>query len=148
MKKIIFTMLFLMGSLFANSVGQSFKHIIATNDFVSKDTQHFTKERANKGKIAYKEGFLTSKECMQQGVFKDCQLESYSRSDMVLYVHDENRAYTINMNNDITLSTYEHAINRNGVKYFGTIDDQAGVIHVAGLSVPPKPKTTFFKGCL
>lgn len=144
MRKLLLIGLLLVGSLFATET----EVIIGDKDFVSKDAGSFTKDLANAKKIAYKEGFLTSKECAQDGKFKDCGLDSFSRSEMVLYVHDENKIYSFNMNNQHTLDTFEHAINRNQVKMFGKINERKNIITVAGLSVPPGAAKSFFKGCL
>ena len=144
MKKLMLISFILVTSLITNANAS----IIASKDFVSNESATFSKHLANANKIDYKEGFLTSKECVEKGLFRDCNLDSYSRSDMVLYVHDENKIYTMAMNNDLKIATYENAININSVKFFGKVDSNKNIITVAGLSVPPAPKKTKFKGCM
>ena len=121
---------------------------IKHDDFVSKTTSKFSKALANSNKIAFKEGFVTSKACAQEGIFKDCELSTYEKSDMVLYVHNENKIYSFSMNHDTKLALMKKAINTNKVKMFGKIDTKNEIITVAGLSVPPGAAKSFFKGCL
>ena len=150
MKKLLITALLLTATLFATNVApiDDSNFIIKNSDFVSKTTANFSKKDANAKKIAYVEGFLTSKECAQQGLFKDCNLDSFERSDMVLFIHDENKLYSFKMTNDIKLAIYDNAINTNKVKIFGKIDQKKSLITIAGLSVATPPKKEFFKGCL
>ena len=150
MKKLLITALLLTATLFATNVApiDDSNLIIKNSDFVSKTTANFSKKDANAKKIDYIEGFLTSKECAQQGLFKDCNLDSFERSDMVLFIHDENKLYSFKMDKDIKVSIYENAINTNKVKLFGKIDQKKSLITIAGLSVATPPKKEFFKGCL
>ena len=121
---------------------------IKHDDFVSKTNNDFSRELANSGKITFKEGFITSKTCVSQGLFKDCDLASYEKSDMVLYVHNENKTYAFKMNSEVKLALIEKAMNTNKVKVFGHINQEHKTITVAGLSVPPGVPKSFFKGCL
>ena len=148
MIKFLITGLIVTVSLFAVDVNSKDDLLIKHDDFVSKDSHNFSKELANDKQIAYKEGFLTSKECAVEGKFRDCGLDSFERSEMVLYVHAENKVYSFNMNNQHKLDSYEHAINRNNVKIFGNINTKKSIITVAGLSVALPEDKPFFKGCL
>ena len=150
MKKLLLIAIILTATMFAsnNTDIDDSDLIIKNQDFVSKATTTFSKKKANAKEIDYKEGFLTSKECAQKGLFKDCNLDSFERSDMVLFVHDENKLYSFKMDKNIKLSIYENAINTNKVKLFGKIDETKELITIAGLSVATPPKKEFFKGCL
>ena len=148
MIKILLAGLLVTMSLFAADINSDDDKLIKKDDFVSKDSANFSRTLANEKKITYKEGFLTSKECALEGKFNDCGLDSFSRSEMVLYVHDENKIYAFTMNKEHILDSYAHALNRNQVKVFGDINAKKGLITVAGLSVARPAVKPFFKGCL
>ena len=113
------------------------------------------------GEKTTKKGFLTTKWCAKQGLFADCRLESnvcleggcYKdwefgdkiKSELVLYVHDEGKYYTIS-SKKIKRSEFDEALNRNDVVIIGKLDGD--VMEVHELKTPPPPKKSFFKGCL
>jgi len=111
------------------------------------------------------EGFLTTKQCADLGVFKDCYLENYScgsddcykdeknvgkdtqPQNIVMYVHDENRIYLIDVSK-VKASEIDEGINRNLVTVRGELDEETNTIHATEFVAPPPPKKSFFKGCL
>jgi len=110
-----------------------------------------------------KKGFLTTKWCVQNDMFKDCRLETVVcgyegcnqnwkfgdpvKEEIVLYVHDDGKYYKVNLD-DIERSELDEAINRNEVTLIGSYDAKNNVIHVKEFKAPPPPKKSFFKGCL
>ena len=110
-----------------------------------------------------KKGFLTTKWCAQNGMFKDCRLETVvcgyegcnrkwefgmpMTDNMVLFVHDEGKYYKV-MLDGVKRSELDEAINRNEVTLIGSYDEKNNVIHVKEFKAPPPPKKSFFKGCL
>jgi len=110
-----------------------------------------------------KKGFLTTKWCVENDMFKDCRLETavcgYEgcdekwqfgdpiREEMVLYVHDDGKYYRVDLGH-LERSELDEAMNRNEVILTGTYDAKHNVIHVKSFKAPPPPKKSFFKGCL
>lgn len=99
-------------------------------------------------KLEVKTGFLTSKECIKIGAFKDCGLENYKKESMVLYVHDENRYYSFAIDNKLGMSAFDKATNRNEVQLFGKVDHDSRQFVVSKLTAPEAVAVEFFKGCL
>jgi hypothetical protein len=118
---------------------------------------------ASGGETFEKKGFLTTKWCVENDLFKDCRLETavcgyegcYEkwefgdpiREEMVLYVHDDGKYYKVDLGH-IERSELDEAMNRNEVSLIGTYDAKRNVIHVKEFKAPPPPKKSFFKGCL
>ena len=116
---------------------------------------------ANEGE---KEGFLTTKWCAEQGLFKDCRLESYfcgegncfqkwepgepETEELVLFVHDEGKYYNIKLASNLPRYELDEASNRNKVKMIGKIDEATNTIYAQEMKSPPPPGKSFFKGCL
>ncbi len=110
-----------------------------------------------------KKGFLTTKWCVKNDLFKDCRLESAVcgfegcfkewdfgdpiKEELVLYVHDEGMTYNIKLDK-IKRSEFDEALNRNEVTIIGSYDRNGNTIHAEELKAPPPPKKSFFKGCL
>ncbi|WP_201352209.1 hypothetical protein [Hydrogenimonas urashimensis] len=110
-----------------------------------------------------KKGFLTTKWCVQNDMFKDCRLETavcgyegcYEKwkfgdkikEEMVLYVHDDGKYYRVDLGN-LKRSELDEAMNRNEVTLIGSYDKKRNLIHVKEFKAPPPPKKSFFKGCL
>jgi hypothetical protein len=117
-------------------------------------------------KAGEKTGFLTTKWCVEQGLFKDCRLETIvcgeegcnrtwnfgdkEKMNLVLYVHNEGKAYDIHLNHDKLHPAHliEEGINRNEVTMKGKVDENSNFIYADGYDAPPPPKKSFFKGCL
>lgn len=108
-----------------------------------------------------KKGFLTSKWCAQNGYFSDCRLESMVCGsgdcfkswefgdkvvdDLVLFVHAENKIYTIDYKN-IPRYKLDEPMNRNEVTIIGEL--QGDTLIAKSFKAPPPPTKSFFKGCL
>lgn len=108
-----------------------------------------------------KKGFLTSKWCAQNGYFSDCRLESLVcgsgecfkswefgdtvTDELVLFVHNEQKIYTIDYS---TISRYklDEPMNRSDVTIMGEL--RGDTIVASGFKAPPPPQKSFFKGCL
>ncbi|AOO66727.1 hypothetical protein [Sulfurospirillum halorespirans] len=108
-----------------------------------------------------KKGFLTSKWCAQNGYFSDCRLESFVcgsgecfkswefgdnvTDELVLFVHNEQKIYTIDYS---TISRYklDEPMNRSDVTIMGEL--RGDTIIASGFKAPPPPQKSFFKGCL
>jgi len=108
-----------------------------------------------------KKGFLTSKWCAQNGYFADCRLESLVcgsgecfkhwefgdkvTDELVLFVHNEQKIYTIDYS---TISRYklDEPMNRSDVTIMGEL--RGDTIIASGFKAPPPPQKSFFKGCL
>jgi hypothetical protein len=113
-----------------------------------------------------KKGFLTTRWCAEQGLFRDCRLETVvcdkegcykswdfgdkEKMNLVLFVHDEGKIYDIKLNHNKLHSAHliEEAINRNNVTIKGKIDEKSNFIFANSYDAPPPPKKSFFKGCL
>ena len=107
-----------------------------------------------------KKGFLTSKWCAQNGYFSDCRLESFVcgsgecfknwdfgntlTDELVLFVHNEQKIYTI----DYSAIRYklDEPMNMNDVTITGEL--KGDTIIASGFKAPPPPQKSFFKGCL
>ncbi len=110
-----------------------------------------------------KKGFLTTKWCAENDMFKDCRLETavcgYGgcfknwefgdpiKEELVLYVHDDGKYYRVSLDK-ISRSELDEAINRNEVTIIGSFDEKENTIHAIEFKAPPPPKKSFFKGCL
>ncbi|WP_456404594.1 hypothetical protein [Hydrogenimonas sp.] len=110
-----------------------------------------------------KKGFLTTKWCAENDMFKDCRLETavcgYAgcfktwefgdpiREELVLYVHDDGKYYRIDLGK-LHRSELDEAINRNEVTVIGSYDAKNDRIVAREFKAPPPPKKSFFKGCL
>ncbi|RUM43696.1 MAG: hypothetical protein DSY46_07645 [Hydrogenimonas sp.] len=110
-----------------------------------------------------KKGFLTTKWCVANDMFKDCRLETVvcgyegcnknwefgdpMKEELVLYVHDDGKYYKVDLGH-IERSELDEAVNRNEVTLIGSYDEKANIIHVKEFKAPPPPKKSFFKGCL
>ncbi len=110
-----------------------------------------------------KKGFLTTKWCAENDMFKDCRLETavcgYAgcfkdwefgdpiKEELVLYVHDDGKYYRVTLDK-IHRSELDEAINRNEVTIIGSYDEKGDIIHAREFKAPPPPKKSFFKGCL
>ena len=99
------------------------------------------------------EGFLTTKKCAESGIFKDCYLENYScgsdecfkeaqivgrdsaPKDIVLYVHNEGKIYTIESSN-IKPSLIDRAIYRNRVIVRGEYNEVNSTLEATELMAP------------
>jgi hypothetical protein len=108
-----------------------------------------------------KKGFLTSKWCAENGYFADCRLESMVcgsgdcfkeweydkpiKDELVLFVHDENKAYSIDYT-AIPRYKLDEPMNRNGVTIVGEL--KGDILVVKSFKAPPPPTKSFFKGCL
>lgn len=108
-----------------------------------------------------KTGFLTSKWCAQNGYFSDCRLESLVcgygecfkewtfdqkiKDEIVLFVHDENKAYAIDYS-AIPRYLLDEPMNRNSVSISGEVKGDTLVLKT--FKAPPPPVKSFFKGCL
>jgi hypothetical protein len=112
-----------------------------------------------------KQGFLTTKWCAEQGLFKDCRLESIVcgegecyqkwefgdpvKTELVIYVHDELQYYNISPAKGLNVpAMIEKGINQNLVTIEGTYDSKTNTIAASGFKAPPPPAKSFFKGCL
>lgn len=116
---------------------------------------------ANEGEIE-KSGFLTTQWCVDNDMFADCRLESYvcgeggcfkdfdpaeiTKSQIVLYVHDELKSYPIDTSGIHLSELLEKGANKNEVTITGELED--GTIKASEFQAPPPPKKSFFKGCL
>ncbi|WP_457592368.1 hypothetical protein [Hydrogenimonas sp.] len=110
-----------------------------------------------------KKGFLTTKWCAENGMFKDCRLETAVcgfegcfkswefgdpiKENLVLYVHDDGKYYNVALDK-IERSELDEALNRNEVTIIGSYDEKKNLIHAREFKAPPPPKKSFFKGCL
>ncbi len=110
-----------------------------------------------------KKGFLTTKWCAENDMFKDCRLETavcgYGgcfktwefgdpiSEELVLYVHDDGKYYRIDLGK-LHRSELDEAINRNEVTVIGSYDAKNDRIVAREFKAPPPPKKSFFKGCL
>lgn len=110
-----------------------------------------------------KKGFFTTKWCAEQGMFKDCRLETVvcgsggcfqdwkfgdpTKEELVLYVHDDGKYYPVSLDG-IPRSELDEAINRNEVTFVGEFDASKNMIVAKEFKAPPPPKKSFFKGCL
>lgn len=108
-----------------------------------------------------KTGFLTTKACVAEGRFTDCRLETafcgYTgcfkewevgdkiTGEIVLFVHDDGKAYDLDMTK-LSKHELDEGINRNEVEIVGEISDGKIIAHK--FTPPPPPKKSFFKGCL
>lgn len=108
-----------------------------------------------------KKGFLTSKWCAQRGYFSDCRLESFVCGsgdcfkrwefgdtvidEVVLFVHDENKLYTIDYHG-MPRYLLDEPMNRNDVSIIGELNGDT--IVAKSFKAPPPPEKSFFKGCL
>jgi hypothetical protein len=117
-------------------------------------------------KAGEKKGFMTTKWCAEQGMFRDCRLETVvcgeegcnrtwnfgdkEKMNLVLFVHDEGKSYDIHLNHDKLHAAHliEEAINRNEVTIKGKVDENSNFIYADSYDAPPPPKKSFFKGCL
>jgi hypothetical protein len=114
-----------------------------------------------KGEVS---GFLTTKWCAENGMFKDCRLESVVcgegdcfknwewgddyKMNLVLFVHNDG-IYDLHIDHHSGVHMshlIEEGINRDNVTIMGHIDGHE--IEVTGYKAPPPPKKSFFKGCL
>ena len=149
MKKLLLAMILSLGVAMANDDIDAADKAKALKEFkkshfVSQNNRAFDIEKST----ISKKGFVTSQSCADAGLFKDCKLDSFSNDTMLLYVHDENKFYKINLSEEMKLSAFDHAIRINDVKLYGDIDEVSGAIVVAGLAAPKGPAKTFFKGCM
>jgi hypothetical protein len=120
---------------------------------------------ADEGEEGGKEGFLTSKWCVENDYFKDCRLETFmcgegecykkweigekETEELVLYVHDEGKYYNIELGENLKRHELDHlAINKNKVKIIGEYDAERNLIVATEFKAPPPAKKSFFKGCL
>ncbi len=110
-----------------------------------------------------KKGFLTTKWCAENDMFKDCRLETAVcgfegcfktwqfgdpiKEQLVLYVHDDGKYYKVDLGK-LHRSELDEAINRNEVTIIGSYDEKNNIIHTREFKAPPPPKKSFFKGCL
>ncbi len=111
-----------------------------------------------------KKGFLTTKWCAEHDLFADCRLESYhcgsggcfrdwlpgepEKMQLVLYVHDEGKIYSIKPAGVRVSDLLEKAANRNEVTIIGSLESDGKTIDAKKFKAPPPPKKSFFKGCL
>lgn len=111
-----------------------------------------------------KKGFLTTKWCAQNDLFADCRLETYhcgeegcfkewvpgepTKTEMVLFVHDEGKIYYIDPEGVHVSELLEKAANRNEVTIIGELASDGKTIKAHDFKAPPPPKKSFFKGCL
>jgi GDP-D-mannose dehydratase len=112
-----------------------------------------------------KKGFLTTKWCAEQGMYKDCRTESILcgsgdcfktwefgdkvTTEIVLFSHDENKIYNIDTSKSHNIhmgEVLETAINMNEVTMIGEL--KGNTIYAHDFKAPPPPKKSFFKGCL
>ncbi len=108
-----------------------------------------------------KTGFLSTKWCVDGGYFSDCRLESFlcgeggcykkwnpgdeETAELVLFVHDEGKAYKLDISK-LPRHELDEGVARNEVEIIGEIKD--GTIIAHEFKAPPPPKKSFFKGCL
>lgn len=108
------------------------------------------------------EGFFTSSWCVERGKFADCPLETIlcgyenchrdwnfgdkENQKLVIFNHDEGKAYPLDFTHLKKKHEIDHAINRNLVIVHGEF--KSGKIMVKEIVSPPPPKKSFFKGCL
>ena len=111
-----------------------------------------------------KKGFLTTEWCAKNDLFADCRLESYhcgeggcfrewvpgepTKTQMVLFVHDEGKIYYIKPEGIHVSELLEKAANRNEVTIIGKLESDGKTIEAHEFKAPPPPKKSFFKGCL
>lgn len=110
-----------------------------------------------------KVGFLTTKWCADNNMFKDCRTETntcgygecHKEWDVgdkfdrtyVLFVHEEGKYYTVDFS-DIKAYQIDKGFARNEVKIYGDIDPKSAHIAATKMDPPPPPKKVFYKGCL
>jgi hypothetical protein len=111
------------------------------------------------------EGFLTTQWCAEQGMFRDCRMESIvcgegecykkwefgdkEKMQLVLYVHNDMKAYKIQPSGEFHVAEFlETSINRNAVTVKGNFDEHSNILYATSFEAPPPPKKSFFKGCL
>jgi hypothetical protein len=110
-----------------------------------------------------KKGFLTTKACAKVGAFKDCSLDSFScgyegcfldtevgvetKTELVLFVHDDGKYYNIDASS-FHRSELDEGSSRNEVTIVGEYNKNSNTIIVQEFKAPPPPKKSFFKGCL
>lgn len=108
-----------------------------------------------------KTGFLMSRTCVEEGRFADCRLETAFcghtgcfkdwqpgdkvTGEIVLYVHDDGKAYTLDTSK-LHMHELDEGIMRNEVEIVGPMKGDTIVAHK--FTPPPPPKKSFFKGCL
>ena len=119
---------------------------------------------ANAKEVAM-EGFMTTEWCAEQGMFRDCRMESIvcgeggcykhwefgdkEKMNLVLYVHDDMKAYKVKPTKEFNIPEFlETSINRNAVTVKGSYDEATNTILATSFEAPPPPKKSFFKGCL
>ena len=109
------------------------------------------------------EGFMTTEWCAEQGMFRDCRMESIvcgeggcykhwefgdkEKMNLVLYVHDDMKAYKVKPTKEFNIPEFlETSINRNAVTVKGSYDEATNTILATSFEAPPPPKKSFFKG--
>ncbi|MDD5360271.1 MAG: hypothetical protein PHI02_08390 [Sulfurovaceae bacterium] len=112
-----------------------------------------------------KQGFLTTKWCMDQGMFQDCRLESVvcgegecyqkwevgdeEKTELVLYSHDDLQYYKLDISKFKNVAgLIEEGISKDQVMIKGDLSDNNKTIIVKNYEAPPPPAKSFFKGCL
>ncbi len=112
-----------------------------------------------------KQGFLTTKWCAEQGLFKDCRLESIVcgegecyqnwefgdpvKTELVVYVHDELQYYKITPAKSLNVAAMiEKGMSQDLVTIEGSYDSKTNTITATDFKAPPPPAKSFFKGCL
>ncbi len=110
-----------------------------------------------------KKGFLTTKACADQGIFKDCSLDSFvcgtegcfaktepgvtKKVQLVLFVHDDGKYYNVDASK-FHMSELDEGVSKNEVTIAGEYNKRRNTIVVQEFKAPPPPKKSFFKGCL
>ncbi len=134
------------------------KDTLKVSESVSEAVPEKTKEVAM-------EGFMTTEWCAEQGMFRDCRMESIvcgeggcykhwevgdkEKMNLVLYVHNDMKAYKIKPSKEFNIAEFlETSINRNAVTIKGSYDEASNTIYATSFEAPPPPKKSFFKGCL
>jgi len=95
-------------------------------------------------------GFFTNADCAKKGNFRDCYLESYScgyegcfketlptdlvEDNFVLFVHDEGKNYSVDVNL-INRSEIDKVISKNNIKLIGEYNSSTNTIFVKKLKV-------------
>ena len=93
-------------------------------------------------------GFLTLRSCAQSGDFKSCKLTKHALKDIVLYVHEDNKVYSLNLDQaSFSIELLDKALGKNNVTLYGQRKKDS--IEVLGLTFPSGKKRMWLgKGVL
>lgn len=94
-----------------------------------------------------KSGVLVTEQCVKEGRFVECPLESYHAPDakLVLFVHQDLKHYSLDLAK-IAQRDLDSGFARNGVEITGEFDAGKNLITATSYKAPPPPAASSFKG--